>query len=373
MTDPPDVQGASQLECAEIVGEVCDTRPLIVIACCPVDDRDMENLGFPTVIKSPSFTHTDLCAIATLLIDEATPEPSVIPPTITPIVDEIVWRVEPWDYERDSVEAHSMWTALVPQQFHLDLNTWKLLLFRDGYSMHHAVRDPRTRQMVGFCLTYTNYAYRSSDLLIGSIAAIAVRDEYQSRGIGRLLHGEALAKLNKIRGTRQIQLGSTFPRLLYGLPAQSPAASWFKRRGWASDDPNWEKGRIVGDWVLRFSDLPTLNLASAGLTFRPCTFGDYQKVIDMIDRESERKRCYGWYDLYAKVLDTVHMEDVLLGFEGTTLVATAITYVPKEGSRAAEELPWAGTIGEDIGGVTCVCIKGKFGIGSELELVPVAC
>jgi GNAT superfamily N-acetyltransferase len=359
MTDPPEADGAMQLEYAEIVGEVCDARPLVLVACCPFDEKNMENLGFPTVIKSPSFTRTELDTITSLLIDEAAPEPASALAVANPVIEEITWRIDPWDHERDSVASYAIWMSSMSKQFHMDLGTWQSLLRRDGYAMHHGVWDPRTRQMVGFCLTYTTFAYSSEDLLIGSIAALVVREDYQGRGIGRLMHEEALSKLNKIRGTRQIQLGSTFPRLLYGLPAQSPAASWFKRRGWGVDDSGWDNNRVVGDWVLRFSDLPTLNLASAGLSFRRCDFVDYQKVIEMVDRESVRKKCFGWYDQYARVLDSAHMEDVLLGFEGETLVATAITYTPKGGSSVAADLPWAGTMGDDMGGVTCICIKGK--------------
>jgi GNAT superfamily N-acetyltransferase len=359
-TDLQEADGASsQLDFAEIVGEVCDTRPLLIVACCRISDKDADSLGFPTVITSRSFTQSDLFAIASLLLGDATSvSPRLADPgPVKPVVAEMRWSVQPWTHERDAADAHDLWQSTFPRQFWLDYDAWSSLLKRDGYAMHHVVRDESTEQMVGFCLTYTTFAYRSEDLLIGSIAAIIVREKFRGRGIGRVLHDEAVAKLNKVRGTRQIHLGSTFPRLLYGLPMQSSAAEWFRRRGWVTEESGIGKGRIVADWVLRFSDMPTLNLASAGLTFRLCGFVDYQAVIDMIDRESERKRCFGWYDQYARVLDSAHMEDILLGFEGKTLVATAITYVPKGGSPVAADLPWAGTMGSDMGGVTCVCIK----------------
>ncbi|EHK99993.1 hypothetical protein M7I_4076 [Glarea lozoyensis 74030] len=39
------------------------------------------------------------------------------------------------------------------------------------------------------------------------------------------------------------------------------------------------------------------------------------------------------------------------------VVATALTYTPSCGSPIPSNLPWAGRIGDDVGGVTCICIS----------------
>ena len=40
-------------------------------------------------------------------------------------------------------------------------------------------------------------------------------------------------------------------------------------------------------------------------------------------------------------------------------MAVALTYVRNTGSPIYEDLPWAGMVSDDTGGVTCICISGK--------------
>jgi hypothetical protein len=168
-----------------------------------------------------------------------------------------------------------------------------------------------------------------------------------------------MSKLNKIRGVGIIQLGSTFPRLLYGLPAPVTNAEWFEKRGWKLQESTPGHGRLIIDWLLRFADSPIPDLASAGLTFRSCQLSDYQQVIEIATKESQRRYGFGWYDQYAKIMDSFHMNDVIVGLEGDNLVAAAITYFPNNGSPCGADIPWPAAIGQSIGGVSCICIKGK--------------
>jgi hypothetical protein len=122
-------------------------------------------------------------------------------------------------------------------------------------------------------------------------------------------------------------------------------------------------GRLMADWEIRFEGDNSLNLASAGLTFKPCDLTDVPSVLDMVGRETERRHYFGWFDQYLRILDHNNIGDVLLGFEGSTLVASAITYIPNSGNPTAADLPWADVIGGgggQVGGITCVCIKGMF-------------
>lgn len=357
VTGSPRVDEPSQLEFADIVGEACGDTPLIVVACCRIDDSELHQYQFGTVIQARGFSHPDLTEVAAVLLGEplSPAQPSIQGPPVPS--SNFSWVVQPWDYERDLADIHELWTSHVPPQFRLSQSALGHLLRRDGYAMHHVVRGPGG-QLAGFCATYMTFADKYNERLVGSIAAMVVHTDLRHQKIGSILYDEALSKLSKIRGLHYLQLGSTFPRLLYGIPADHPDVGWVEARGWNIRQTTPGRGRLMADWVLRFDEGPTLNLASAGLTFRACEFGDFEQVSNMVASESERKFGFGWYDQYYQVLDSARIGDIILGFEGSTLVASAITYTYTDNNPAATDLPWAGLIAPDLGGVTCICIKG---------------
>ncbi|RBQ98600.1 hypothetical protein FVER53590_07996 [Fusarium verticillioides] len=351
-------EGLFQLELAEVAREVCEERPLVLIACCEVSEKGAREYGFPTIIRCPGYFAADLQAVAVLLTSErptateATPTAGNSPPPPT-------WSLLKWDYDRDLPETHALWDACLPSKFHLDRSNLGSLLKRDGYAMHYMVREPNQGQAIGFCATFTTFTDSSGDRLIGSVAAIIVHKDFRGQGVGRFLHDEVVSKLNKIRGVGIIQLGSTFPRLLYGLPAPETDTEWFEKRGWNMKESTPGNGRRVLDWLLRFADHPVPDLASAGLTFRPCQLTDYQKVVEMANKESQKRYGFGWYDQYAKTIDSCYMNDIVVGLEGENLVAAAITYFPNNGSPCGADIPWPASIGQSIGGVSCICIKDE--------------
>lgn len=63
-----------------------------------------------------------------------------------------------------------------------------------------------------------------------------------------------------------------------------------------------------------------------------------------------------YYDQYAKLANTRNIRDMILGPQGETIIPAALTYCT--GSPVAEDLPWASTIADNVGNVTCVCISG---------------
>ncbi|EGU72810.1 hypothetical protein FOXB_16681, partial [Fusarium oxysporum f. sp. conglutinans Fo5176] len=209
-------EGLFQLELAEVAREVCEERPLVLIACCEVSEEGAREYGFPTIIQCPGYFATDLQAVAVLLTSErrtieATPTAGNSPPPPT-------WSLLEWNYDRDLPETHALWEACLPSKFHLNRSTLGSLLKRDGYAMHYMVREPHKGQAIGFCATFTTFMDSSGDRLIGSVAAILVHKGFRGLGVGRFLHDEVVRKLKNIRGVGITQLGSTFPRLLYGLP-----------------------------------------------------------------------------------------------------------------------------------------------------------
>ena len=351
----------SQPDLAEAVSEACESRPLIVVFGCQIEDDVIQKYDFPTVIQATGFSVPDLQAVSSLLLDGETSTSRSTSQSLrnTPFVA-ASWSIQSCDYERDLGELHLLWNENVPRQFHLDKTVLGSLLRRDGYAMHSVARDSVSGGILGFCATFTTFADSKGEQLIGSVAALVVKDEFRGRGVGRALHDEALSRLGKIRGVHRVQLGTTFPRLLYGIPVNHPATKWTQERGWSFDQSGPGTGRIVADWLLCFSDFPPLNLASAGLSFRSCEISDSQKVLEVVGRESERKHGFGWYDQYARIIDSNFIGDIILGFEGSTMVAAAITYTPNDGNLLALDIPWASSIGSNMGGITCICIKGEF-------------
>ncbi|KAJ4389243.1 hypothetical protein N0V93_006708 [Gnomoniopsis smithogilvyi] len=273
------------------------------------------------------------------------------------------WSATHWNQARDVPEIHELWCQSVPPQFKLHLPGLLRVLQRDGYAKHFVVREAGTNLLLGFCATYITYFDNKGETLVGSVAALLVRAPHRGRGIGRALHDEAMRGFKKTRGVNRLQLGSTFPRLLYGLPVGHPSETWFKQRGWRMDCTVPGTGQEVNDWLLAFSEWPTGGLPSIGVSFRSCEFTDFDRVLEVVERESERNGNMAWYDQYAKLADSMSMTDIMLGLTGDKIVATAITYVTRSENPSAEDIPWAGSISEDTGGTTCICITGMLESG----------
>jgi GNAT superfamily N-acetyltransferase len=349
---------ATQVKFADIARILGEQRPQVIVACFSVQQYPLPE-SFPTIVQISGYTQSDLEAAAELIFgDTATslsPEPSIL--EVVPTRRQ--WEVESWKNE-DLAAIHGLWCQAMPTQFRLDLLTLGPLLNRDGYERNFVVREPENRTVVGFCATYTTYV-DGSKKLTGSLAVLIVEKSYRGRGVGLSLHNHALRLLERTPGMVRLQLGSTFPRLLYGLQPDMHSAAWFERRGWSLDQQGPGRGREICDWLLRFEDLPQRDpLSSTSLEFRPCglTIPEYDQVLAFVERESARMEVVGWYDQYLSLKGSMNMQDVILAMDGNTIVATALTYVYNEGSPVATDLPWAKTIGEDVGGVTCICITG---------------
>lgn len=268
------------------------------------------------------------------------------------------WFVEEWEILKDPPAIHDLWCKCVPERFRIDIAGLQRLLNRPGYSKHFVVHDPQTREVLGFCATYTGFINKTVSY-VGCIAAILVQPSHRGRGVGTALHYHALRKLAEHRLSR-LQLGSTFPRLLFGLPLEMESQEWFRRRGWRIDDSDVPgSGQEACDWVLDFADWRAAGLSDGGLTFRRCKLNEFDQVVEFVARESARKDNVGWYDQYCQLVGTPDIHDILLVLEGPQIVATALSYVPRSGSRVAEDLPWARTISDLVGGVACICITGS--------------
>lgn len=351
----------SQVDLSSIVQLIGDHRPHVVVACCDVQALEPAVGSFSTILQLPGYSLYDLQVGADILFLGRSTQPSP-PPAILArqkLANQAGWSVLSWDQGRDVPAIYELWCQCMPAQFKLGFIPLMRVLQRDGYAKHFTVREAGTNSLLGFCATYITYLDSKGDNLVGSVAVIFVRASHRGQGIGGILHDEAMRGFKKTRGVNLLQLGSTFPRLLYGLPVDHPSERWFERRGWRMDGTAPGTGQEVSDWLLSFNEWPTGGLPLIGVSFRSCGFADFDRVLEAVDWESKRNGNMAWYDQYAKLADSMSMTDIMLGFRGDAIVATAITYVEHSDNPAAEDIPWAGSISLDTGGVTCICITGE--------------
>ncbi|ROV87983.1 hypothetical protein VPNG_10337 [Cytospora leucostoma] len=323
--------------------------------------------GIASLQQPPGGAGDDTTALAPIPIPIPAPAPAPAPQQQQ---QQHRWIIQEWDEIRDLPAVHALWQTCMPRQFGATLSRPALqrLLQRDGYAKHFVARTSSTGGVViGFCATYTTYLDSKDDVLVGSVAALLVREDHRNRGAGGQLHAEALRGFRKTRGVSRLQLGSTFPRLLYGLPVGCPAEGWFARRGWRMDRTAPGTGHEVADWVLAFGEWPAGEAGFppvAGLSFRPCGFADFEAVLGIVEGQSGGggRGNMAWYDQYAKLAESPCMGDIVVALRGVAVVAAAITYVVNSENSSAEDIPWARTISDDTGGVTCICITGTYAI-----------
>ncbi|KAG4437157.1 hypothetical protein IFR05_007359 [Cadophora sp. M221] len=352
-------------EVADMTFAISDNKPCIVVVSCSPMDTDVPD-RFPTVIQTDGYSPPTLETTAALIFGENLQsqvgrfgEYSGANP-----LQPGVWPVEQWNEARDISRVLDLWTTCVSSQFAMDQQTFATLLRRPGYAKHYVTRQAVVRgsgsgDILGFCATYLSYADQAGERLIASVAFLFVRSAHRQRGIGLSLHSHAISQLKKTRGVVRLQLGSTFPRILYGPPLDIPLnEAWFRRRGWQVNRDVSGQGRIVQDLLLSFPDWRYKEDPFPPTTpsFRPCTQADMPQVLEIVEMTCLEQAKMGWFDQYMSLMNGPNVKDVVLGFADNAMVATALTYTPSCGSQISSNLPWAGQIGSDVGGVTCICV-----------------
>jgi len=254
-----------------------------------------------------------------------------------------------------------LWNESINGRFSLDLTTLASLLRRPGYAKHYVVRDTKNSVILGICATYLAYVDKEGEKLIASLAALLVRSTHRHLGIGLSLHSHAVSQLKKTRGVIRLQFGSTFPRILYGPPSDIQFnEEWFRRRGWQLNKDLPGQGQPIYDLILDFKDWNYEIPSPTQPKFRLCAQEDMMRVLDLVERSSAKQGKMGWFDLYSTLMNGPNVKDIILGLENNNIIATALTYTPSCGSPIPSNLPWAARIGDDIGGVTCICLRKSF-------------
>jgi hypothetical protein len=272
-----------------------------------------------------------------------------------------LWQVEQWNESRDISSVSELWNEDINGRFALDQETLASLLRRPGYAKHYVVRDMKSGVIHGFCATYLAYVDKEGEKLIASLAVLLVRSTHRLLGIGLSLHSHAVSQLKRTRGVIRLQLGSTFPRLLYGPPCDIQFnEAWFRRRGWHFNKESPGQGQVIYDLILDFAKWRYSEDSSSQTIFKLCAQEDMMKVIEIVEDTSAKQAKMGWFDQYTSLMNGPNVKDIVLALVDNIVVATALTYTPSCGSPIPSNLPWAGRIGDNVGGVTCICVSRKF-------------
>ena len=317
-----------RLEFADIAFAISDNKPCIIVICCsPVDSQ--QAIPFPTVIQTAGYSPPALEATAALIFGEETQSLTangdLASPTDPETLRPKLWDVEQWNEARDMCSVLNLWIQNISERFSLDQETFASLLRRPGYAKHYVVRDPRSEEILGFCATYLSYVDQEGEKLIASLAILLVRARSRKQGVGLSLHQHAIGQLRRTRGVVRLQLGSTFPRILYGPPLDMELnEEWFRRRGWQLNKEIPGQGQVVHDLLLNFEDWRYAQPESSSLSspqYRLCTQDDMVRVLAMVDETATRRAKMGWFDQYSSLMNGPNVKDIVLGVENNTIIA----------------------------------------------------
>jgi GNAT superfamily N-acetyltransferase len=368
-----------ELSPAHTTFAIRDNMPCLVVVISNLPDiQPALTASFPTVIRANDYLPATLEATANLLLGPESQPPHITLPApvysrksisiagSTPVdmttapQSARLWFVEEWEDVRDSLEVWGLWREIFKAPFDIDQSSFSSLLRRPGYAKHYVVRDQNSNELLGFCGTYLTYVDKEGEKLVASLAIVMVHPSHRGQGIGLSLHNHSMAMLRTTRGVVRLQLGSMFPRILYGPPADLQNEDWFTKRGWGLsryDVPG--KGHTVQDLILDIVDWQGVNVAALTTQscrlFRTAKQEDMHNVLKLVERTG--KIC--WFDQYACLSNGPNVKDIILATECDRLVAVALTYTPLCGSQVSANLPWASHIGDDVGGITCICISGR--------------
>lgn len=238
-----------------------------------------------------------LPAISQPLATRTTPNPEnqAEPPTSMQPEPQYEWTPEQWDEEEDLIPVHTLWNQTMDPRFRIPSPTYLAsLLNRTGYARHYVIYSPKSGssetdenaggKILGFAATYLTYIDQEGEKLLGSLAIILVHPSFRGRGIGTSLHDFAISQLRDTAGVRRLQLGSLWPRILFGslcgphsrtgdTPVKPVIVEeqvegdiimhWFQKRGWAITPINplqaqnqivpQGQGKPVHDLILPFT------------------------------------------------------------------------------------------------------------------------
>src|SRR5207253_723940 len=129
-----------------------------------VHDIGLAESSFPIIIQLSGYSPMDLRAAAAVLFGDTVGAGASGVKVQELIMPPKFWPPEEWD-GLDVTPVLDLWNDSLPKQFCLEKFPLQSLLQRDGYAMHFVVRLPETREIIGFCATYTTYVDKAGERL----------------------------------------------------------------------------------------------------------------------------------------------------------------------------------------------------------------
>ncbi|KAH6689012.1 hypothetical protein F5X68DRAFT_254856 [Plectosphaerella plurivora] len=354
MSGPPDNGDPSQADMALTALHLCRDAVFVVIACFDCLDYDLPLWKLPTVLQVQEYTTIQLQTAAHFFFDISDHTPYSTFQDVSEISPRR-WQVETCNFNVDMTTIYDLWHLCLPDRFRISQSVLGSLLNRASI-LCLVVRQPITGEVLGSCAILAPEEDLAETPRYGSLAALMVRKEYRGRGIGMSLHDSGIHALMESSGVQHIRLGSTFPRLLHGIPLDSRFGGWFTRRGWHGEAAPQALDLESSDWLLELGHFAEQGLSMAGLSFQRCTPSDRDRVLNLVSRVSRRKGNLGWISQYTRLADSNFISDIIVGFEGATVISAAILYKSSVDHPFAQDMPWAQSIGTNVGGLSCICI-----------------
>ncbi|BFZ60052.1 hypothetical protein YB2330_001074 [Saitoella coloradoensis] len=268
-------------------------------------------------------------------------------------------RVEDWSKNDDTVTLVELWKECFRSPgMQMDAPTLLSILDRPApLARHFVVRNSATRTMTGFIATFLTNVRQAdgASCLMGSIGVILVHPKHRNRGIGGALLQHAVLHLRANADKRfGLQFGSTFPRLLPGIPCDLDIRDqdWVRRRGWNIEEEEIHDMHMSLDTWSASTDY-IKQAGDAGVIYQTCRAKQYAQLTEFVRKEFSHLP--GWVHAYETLALTDDITDAVIGVDlNGDIVCSVIVYSMLGSNLLVSDLRWPMSMDERVGGMTCL-------------------
>jgi beta-N-acetylhexosaminidase len=251
----------------------------------------------------------------------------------------ITFRVyEPYD---DAGRVYTLWQQALDHRWPLPYETFQTVTVANpAYQPGDHLVALSGEEIVGFLATQVR---EGTVPLQGHLLLLLVAPPFQRKGIGRMLHEQALILLKR-HGAAQIQLGGGFHYFWQGVPVNLPEAwLFFQAQGWTEQERSFDLVRALAGYITPKSIYERLRPT---ITIRHATPEDTAAILAF-----EGHHFPQWLAYYQRVLASQGAADVVVAEESSQgIVGTSFVEDP----RAAwwqDDIRWLSLLGKQTGGI----------------------